>query len=147
MPHDNLLHADLTGRILECYYQVYNTLGYGFLEKVYETALMRSLQKAGLRVVRQVPVGVWFEGEIVGEYFADLIVKDRVIIEVKAVEKLCEEHDAQLVNYLKATRIEVGLLLNYGKRPEFRRRVFSNVNKRTGNPPSFAEGTSLSDPH
>ncbi|MEW5845879.1 MAG: GxxExxY protein [Bacteroidota bacterium] len=120
------LHQELTSKIIECFYQVYNTLGYGFLEKVYENALKIELEKSGLIVERQKPIKVYYGSEVVGEYFADLLVNDQVIIELKAAETICEEHEYQLLNYLKATSIEVGLLLNFGKKPEIRRKIFTN---------------------
>jgi len=120
------LHQELTSKIIECFYQVYNTLGYGFLEKVYENALKIELEKSGLIVERQKPIKVYYGSEVVGEYFADLLVNDQVIIELKAAETICEEHEYQLLNYLKATNIEVGLLLNFGKKPEIRRKIFTN---------------------
>jgi len=129
MPTDKLIHGDLTEKIIGAYYHVYNSLGYGFLEKVYENALAYKLQKEGIPVVKQYPVNVYFEGQHMGIYFADLIVAEKVIVEVKAVATLCPAHEAQLVNYLKATPIEVGLLLNFGEKPEFSRKVFSNAKK------------------
>ncbi|MFV0443962.1 MAG: GxxExxY protein [Planctomycetaceae bacterium] len=129
MPSQNLLHGDLTESIIQAYYHVYNSLGHGFLEKVYENALKRSLEKSGFRVGQQVPISVFFEGEQVGMYFADLIVNDVVILEIKATERLCSDHEAQLINYLKATNIEVGLLLNFGEKAEFSRKVFANERK------------------
>jgi GxxExxY protein len=131
MQNDKLLHADVTDRILRAFYHVYNTLGYGFLEKVYENALRKTLDKWGIEVAQQVPIKVYFEGEEVGEYFADLVVADCVIIELKAAEGLASAHEAQLLNYLKATNIEVGLLLNFGEKPQFRRKVFANERKRS----------------
>lgn len=121
-----LLHADLTEAIIKSFYHVYNTLGYGFLEKVYENALRISLTKVGLTVKQQWPIAVTFEGEPVGEYFADLLVNDTVIIEIKVSESLAADHEAQLINYLKATRRQVGLLLNFGPKAEFRRKVFTH---------------------
>ncbi len=126
----NYLHQDLTSEIIKRFYVVYNVLGYGFLEKVYEKALKFELEKAGLVVERQKPINVYYETELVGEYFADLLVENKVIIELKASESICEEHENQLINYLKATDIEIGLLLNFGKRPEIKRKVFSNKNKK-----------------
>jgi GxxExxY protein len=131
MYSEDLLHADVTGLILKAFYHVYNALGYGFLEKVYENAMLRTLQKWGIEVAQQVPIKVYFEGEEVGEYFADLIVAGCVIIELKAAEGLVSAHEAQLLNYLKATNIEVGLLLNFGEKPQFRRKVFANERKRS----------------
>jgi len=123
------LHQDLTSEIIKRFYVVYNVLGYGFLEKVYEKALKFELEKAGLVVERQKPINVYYESVLVGEYYADLLVENKVIIELKAAESFCEEHENQLINYLKATNIEVGLLLNFGKKPEIKRKAFSNKNK------------------
>ena len=131
--NSNFLHSEITDLILKAYYQVYNKLGFGFLEKVYESAMMIELKRLDLKCERQKPITVNYDGFDIGEYFADIIVNDCVIIELKAAENLCPEHEAQLVNYLKATEIEVGLLLNFGKEPKFKRRVltseFKNLNK------------------
>jgi len=124
------LYQELTSNIISCFYKVYNSLGFGFLEKVYENALLFELSKSGLFVERQKPIKVYYEDKLVGEYFADLIVEDKVIIELKAVDALIEEHELQLINYLKATEIEVGLLLNFGKKPEIRRKIFTNTKKK-----------------
>lgn len=126
---NDYLHSDLTSEIIRLFYTVYNKLGYGFLEKVYERALKYELEKAGLFVESQRPINVYYETELVGEYYADLLVENRVIVELKASEAICEEHENQLINYLKATEIEVGLLLNFGKKPEVKRKAFSNINK------------------
>lgn len=120
------LYQGLTSKIISCFYKVYNKLGFGFLEKVYENALLIELTNNGLRVNRQKPINVYYEEKLVGEYFADLIVEEKIIIELKAAEALIEEHELQLINYLKATDIEVGLLLNFGKKPEIRRKIFTN---------------------
>lgn len=119
-------HTELTDKIIKAYYEVYNMLGYGFLEKVYENAMFIELRKMNLFVQKQKNISVFYEDEEVGDYFADLIVNEKVIVELKAAEGLCDEHECQLINYLKATDIEVGLLLNFGKKPELRRKVFSN---------------------
>ncbi|MDT3695017.1 MAG: GxxExxY protein [Ignavibacterium sp.] len=124
-----MLHENITKKIIEAYYKVYNSLGYGFLEKVYENALKIELRRANLKVDQQKNVKVFYNEFEVGDYFADLIVEDLVIVELKAAESLCEEHEAQLINYLKATNLEVGLLLNFGKKAEFKRKVFSNDRK------------------
>jgi GxxExxY protein len=124
-----MLHAEITDKILKAFFHVYNTLGYGFLEKVYENALAMTLRKWGLDVIQQHPISVYFEGIRVGEYFADVIVVERVIVELKAAEGLCEAHEAQLLNYLKATDIEVGLLLNFGPKAQFKRKFFTNDKK------------------
>lgn len=123
---DNFKHSAITEQIIKAFYKVYNVLGYGFLEKVYQNALLIELIEMGLSVEKQGQIKVYYEDREVGEYFADLIVEECVIIELKATEALCEEHEFQLVNYLKATEIEVGLLFNFGEKPEFKRKVFSN---------------------
>lgn len=122
--YDNYIESDLTNKIIGAFYKVYNTLGYGFLENVYENSLMIELRNMGLRCDKQRPIEVFYNENRVGEYFADIVVEDKIIIEIKAVETLCEEHEFQLINYLKATDIEVGLLLNFGKKPEIKRKVF-----------------------
>jgi len=126
MQKDNYKHSELTERIIKAFYQVYNTLGFGFLEKVYENAMFIELKNVGLFVEKQRRIKVLYENQQVGDYFADLIINEKVIIELKAAEGLREEHEFQLINYLKATEIEVGLLLNFGKKPQFKRKVFSN---------------------
>jgi len=125
-----VLHEDVTRAIIQALYKVYNTLGYGFLEKVYENALAYELARQGLEVRQRWPIKVYYDGHLMGEYFADLLVGSRVIVELKAVENLCPEHEAQLLNYLKATEIEVGLLLNFGPKPDFRRKIFTNDRKK-----------------
>ena len=125
-----LEHSDITGKIIEAFYKVYNKLGFGFLEKVYENSLYEELRTMGLFVEKQKPIKVHYEGKLVGEYFADLVVDHCVIVELKAAEGLVEEHELQLINYLKATEIEVGLLLNFGVKPQFKRKAFSNSNKQ-----------------
>ena len=111
-----LLLEELTGTVISAYYRVYNRLGYGFLEKVYENALSHELRKSGLNIKPQRPIEVFYDDLKVGYYIADIIVEDLLIIEVKAAEGLREEHECQLINYLRATDIEVGLLLNFGKK-------------------------------
>ncbi len=122
-----LLHADVTAVILKAFYHVYGTLGYGFLEKVYENAMVLTLRRLGVSVRQQQPTEVFFEGTIVGEYYADLVVSDCVVVELKAAEDVSPAHEAQLLNYLRATDIEVGLLLNFGKRPDFREGVLREL--------------------
>jgi len=119
----NYKYSEITDLIIKAYYMVYNKLGYGFLERVYENALLIELSKLGLKCIKQKPISVYYNGLIIGEYFADIIVNDVVIIELKAAETLCTERECQLVNYLKASDIEVGLLLNFGKEPQFKRKV------------------------
>ncbi len=125
-----MLHNEITDLIIKSFYKVYNSLGYGFLEKVYENALKIELLKLGLQVEQQKNIKVFYESEQVGEYFADLLVNDLVIVELKAAENLCEEHEAQLLNYLKATELEAGLLLNFGKEPQFKRKLYTNDRKK-----------------
>jgi len=121
-----MLHGEVTDRIIKAFYKVYNTLGYGFLEKNYENALCIELRQVGFLVVQQHPIQVFYEEQQIGDYFADIVVDDLIILELKAAEQLRPEHVAQLTNYLKATKKEVGLLLNFGSKPEFRRVVFTN---------------------
>jgi len=123
--NNNFKHTELTKLIIEEFYSVYNVLGYGFLEKVYENAMFIKLKKRGFDVERQKRIDVYFENERIGEYYADLLVNNCVIVELKATETLQHDHELQLLNYLKACRIEVGLLLNFGKRPQVKRKVFS----------------------
>jgi len=123
-------YKELTEKLIQIFYKVYNNLGYGFLEKVYENAFLVELKKAGITGIPQSPIRVLYEGEVVGEYFADILVDNRVILEIKAVKNLVLDHEAQLLNYLKATDIEVGLLLNFGLQPEFRRKAFDNTKKK-----------------
>lgn len=108
---------------------MYNTLGYGFLEKVYQNALLIELNKNGLDCQSNCPITVYYDEQKAGNYFADIIVAGKVILELKAKENLHENHEYQLINYLKASEIEVGLLLNFGKKPEFKRKIFSNTRK------------------
>ena len=122
-------HADLTYQIIGAAKRVYRTLGAGFLERVYVSALCIELAELGLAVVREQAIDVHYRGQIIGEFFADLIVNDLVIVEVKSVEQLCEAHEVQLVNYLRATRVELGLLINFGSEIQIRRRIFTNDRK------------------
>jgi GxxExxY protein len=122
-------HSDLTGKILGVFFQLHKEMGYGFSEKVYQSALVLLLSEMGLAVEQQKPLRVFFHGKVVGEYFADMVVDGMVLLELKAVESLVEAHAAQLLNYLKATGIEVGLLLNFGPKAEFRRKVYDNSRK------------------
>ena len=121
-----MLLEESTQKIIQAYYKVYNTLGYGFLEKVYENAMMKELISMGFSCEKQKLIEVYYEDALVGEYYADIIVDNEVVIELKATGTILEEHEVQLLNYLKATKIEVGLLLNFGKKPEFRRKIFTN---------------------
>ena len=122
-------HKELTEEIIKIFYKVYNTLGYGFLEKIYENAMMIEFRKTALPAVSQSPIKVVYGDEIIGEYFADILVDGKIIIEIKAVKNLIVDHEAQILNYLKATNVEVGLLLNFGPEPEIKRKVFDNSRK------------------
>lgn len=122
----SLLHEKLTSKIIEAYYNVYNELGYGFLEKIYENAMIVELEEMGFTAVSQKPIEVFYKGKNIGNYFADIIVEDEITLELKAVKELTDEHHAQLGNYLKATRLEVGLLLNFGMKPTIKRKIFHN---------------------
>jgi GxxExxY protein len=119
----------LTQQIIGAFYTVYNALGYGFLERVYENAMTIELRKRGLRVTTQAPINVYYDGEVVGDYVADMIVEDKVIVELKAVRQLQTTHEAQLLNYLNATLYEVGLLFTFGPKPIFKRKIFDNERK------------------
>jgi GxxExxY protein len=127
-----LKHFELTEKIIGVFYDVCNELGYGFLESTYAEAMVVALTQAGLAAVREVPVPVWFRCKKVGQYFADLMVDDAVLLELKAARARTLEsaHEAQLLHYLRATEIEVGLLLNFGLRPQFRRLLFDNERKK-----------------
>lgn len=125
-----MLYSDITEKIIKAFYKVYNTLGYGFLEKVYENAMVIELTKMGCLVEKQKNVKVFYETHEVGDYYADLLVDNLEIVELKAAENICEEHEAQLVNYLRATQVEVGLLFNFGKKAEFKRKIFTNNKKK-----------------
>jgi GxxExxY protein len=114
---------DLLSRsIIAAAYKVHNTLGGGFLEKVYENAMAIELERQGIAVVQQHPIAVYYEGKQVGQYFADLWIDNRVIVELKAMEHLAREHEVQLVHYLAATGIEIGLLINFGSSVDVKRK-------------------------
>lgn len=122
----NYLHSKLTEKIIKIYYEVYNTLGFGFLEQVYQNALYFALMKEGYTCKAQYPIDVYFEDQLVGQYKADIIVNDTIILELKACKTLSSAHVRQLYNYLRATNYEVGLLLNFGEEPQVVRRVAKN---------------------
>lgn len=121
-----MIYEEITARILKAFYKVYNTLGFGFLEKVYENALVIELIKSGLEVEQQKQIPVYYQGALVGDYFADVLVADVVVLELKAAENMRNEHFAQLTNYLKASDKELGFVLNFGRKPDFKRIIFSN---------------------
>ena len=127
--YQDFKYKELTEKIIKTFYRVYNELGYGFLEKVYENAMMIEFRKEGIACVSQSPIKVFYGGEVIGEYYADILVDSKVIVEIKAAKRLTEENEAQLLNYLKATDIEVGLLLNFGTKPEVKRKAFDNLRK------------------
>ena len=120
-------HSELTRAIINAFYQVYNTLGYGFLEKVYHNALAHELTKQGHTVTSNMAIEVYYDGVIVGEYYTDLVVDGLVILELKAVENITKQHEAQLLNYLKATKIDVGLILNFGPKPQVARKNYETA--------------------
>jgi len=132
---EKLLHGEITRKIIEAFYKVYNTLGYGFLEKVYENAMMIELRAMGLKCSNQQGMKVYYFQDVVGDYVADILVESKVIVELKAIEALAPEHELVLVNYLKATEIEVGLLMNFGPKPHYIRRVLTNEYLRKINDP------------
>ena len=122
-------HGEITQKIIKVFYEVYNELGHGFLESVYEKSLQVALNSMGIKVRRQIEIPVSFRGQRVGDFTADMLVEDCVLLELKAARSLDTSHTAQLLNYLRATEIEVGLLLNFGLRPEFKRLIFDNPRK------------------
>ena len=123
----DLLHKDLAKVIINCFYTVYNTLGYGFLEKVYENALAIELRERGLKAQQQYPIKVFYKRAVVGNYYADIVVEDKVLLELKAEESIAPKHKVQIQNYLKASQLELGLIFNFGPQPSFKRRVFQNI--------------------
>jgi GxxExxY protein len=126
----NYPHQELTKSIIGIYYNVYNELGYGFLEKVYHRAMIIELNKNGYEVEHEKKIEVFYKNEVVGIYIPDLIINKSVILELKCVEYLIEAHENQLINYLKATECEVDLVLNFGKDPQFKRKIFTNDLKK-----------------
>ena len=122
-------YEELTEKCIGCFYTVYNYLGYGFLESVYEKAMLIELRRQGLKASRQQPITVYYLDEPVGEFYADILVEDKVVLELKAARILTVENDAQLLNELNATDYEVGLLLNFGPKPEIHRKVLDNERK------------------
>lgn len=136
-----MLERNLSNQIIRCFYKVYNTLGYGFLEKVYENALYLELISNGIYCKKQCPVKVFYNEFVVGEYYADIIVEDKIILELKAAIALAPENEYQLINYLKATEIEVGILMNFGKDPQFVRKIFTNDRKRLNGNTNDANAT------
>jgi GxxExxY protein len=132
-----LKHRELTEKIIGVFYEVYNELGHGFLESVYEKAFEIALTSKGVAVLRQIEVPVWFRGKQVGDFTADVLVEKCVLLEIKAGRALHPAHEAQLLNYLRATEIEVGLLFSFGLKPEFKRMAYDNVRKNQRHPPGL----------
>lgn len=134
---EELLYADLTYKIIGCAMKVHSTLGNGFLEKVYENSLVILLNRQGIKAVHQVPIKVWFESVVVGDYFADILVEDKIILELKVAERISEVHKAQTLNYIKATKLELALILNFGARSlenfrlinKFEKKYLSEINE------------------
>lgn len=125
-----MIEEELTGRIIKSFYKVYNSLGHGFIESIYHNAMLLELVADGLTVETEKPIAVYYEGKVVGTFSADIVVEGKIILELKAKDAIHSSHEAQLINYLRATDIEIGLLLNFGKSPQFKRKYFSNKNKR-----------------
>ncbi|NQV18151.1 MAG: GxxExxY protein [Armatimonadetes bacterium] len=123
-------YAELSDKIIKAFYTVYNTLGYGFLEKVYEKAMIIELKKLGLNCMSQVQIKVFYANQIIGDYVADIIVENTILVELKAIKHLSNQDETQLLNYLTATKYEVGLLFSFGKEPEFKRKIFDNEYKK-----------------
>jgi GxxExxY protein len=136
MVQSNYIHSEITDKIINCFYTVYNELGYGFLEKVYERALIIELVKAGFHIASQKCFKVYYHGEVVGNYVPDILVEGLVVIEVKAVITIHHSHEDQLKNALRATDFEVGLLFNFGVVPQLKRKVFANEFKKRKARPS-----------
>jgi len=122
-------HSDLSDKIIKVFYEIHNELGYGFSEKIYQKAFGIALRQIGLKVDEQVPIKVYFRGQEIGEYFVDMVINDVILLELKAVAHIIEEHEAQLLNYLKSTEVEVGYVMNFGKSAEFKRKVLDNDRK------------------
>lgn len=127
--NNQIIQVELVDIILHHFYRIYNELGYGFLEKVYKNALYFALIDEGIKCEAEKPIQVHFDGRVVGEYRADILVENRLILELKACEDLNPAHEYQLINYLKATQIEVGYLLNFGKKPKYCRKIYTNDRK------------------
>ena len=128
----DLKHRDLTQKVIGVFFEVYNELGHGFLESVYQKSFELALSSKGLKVDRKIQIPVWFRGEKVGDFEADILVEDCLLLELKGVRTLDRAHEAQLLNYLRATDVEVGMLFNFGVKPEFKRLAFDNSRKRRG---------------
>lgn len=124
-----LLEGDLTGRIIKCFYRVYDTLGFGFLESVYQQAMLLELAAEGLAATAEAAIEVWYRDRKIGHFRADILVEGRVIVEIKASELLPTDARKQILNYLRGSRVEVGLLLHFGPKASFQRLIHTNPNK------------------
>jgi GxxExxY protein len=141
--NSKLLNPELTEKIIGIYYEVYNEVGFGFLESVYRNCMEIALSQSGILVQREYPIPVYFRGKEAGQFRADLLVSKQVLLELKAVQSLDRSHEAQIMNYLRATDLEIGLLLNFGgPKPQFRRIVFENSTKIRVHPRASAVGGS-----
>ncbi|HEY2933086.1 MAG TPA: GxxExxY protein [Acidobacteriota bacterium] len=127
---EELKHKELTGTIIGAFFDVYNELGHGFLESVYEASMGLVLSSKGLEIMRQAPLPVWFREQLVGDFRADLLVERKIIVEIKAARALDPANEAQILNYLRASEIEIGMLINFGPKPEFKRMIFENSRKK-----------------
>ena len=125
-----MIDEELTGRVIKVFYKIYNALGYGFIESIYHNSMIIELVSEGIMIETEKPIAVHYGNNVVGTFSADLVVEEKLILELKAKEILHPAHEAQLTNYLRATDIELGLVLNFGKEPEFKRKYFSNQKKR-----------------
>jgi GxxExxY protein len=123
-------YSEITDGIINAFYHVYNTLGYGFLEKVYENALAYELRKRGYTVVQQMPLTVYYDDVVVGDYYVDLVINGAIILELKVAESIAPAHEAQLLNYLRATTYEVGLILNFGPQPQIKRKIYEKARRK-----------------
>ena len=138
IPHGDFKHGDITEKVIGVFFAVYNELGFGFIESVYHKAMLIALAETGLRVETQVNLPVFFRGHLVGDFLADILVERAVILELKATSDFVAANESQLLNYLKASSIEIGLLLNFGPKPKFKRFVFDNDRKRSRPPIEFS---------
>lgn len=119
-----ILYKELTDKVIRCFYNVFDSLRGGFLESVYENSLMVEFRHMGIAAENQKDLNVYYRNELVGEFRADIVVEEKILIEIKAVNRLLPIHEAQLINYLKSTSIKIGLLVNFGERLEFKRKIF-----------------------
>lgn len=140
-------YRELTEKVIGVFFEVYNELGHGFLESVYQKSFELALSSKELRVFRKIEVPVWFRGHQVGDFEADILVEECVLLELKAVRSLDSSHQAQLLNYLRATEIEVGILFNFGIKPEFKRMAFDNARKRNGQRTNLLQAMLSNDVH